>query len=224
MVDVVIVGEGPTEETFVRTVLAPYLAGQGVYATPRLIRTSPSQAGGALTAERVTRFLRNTLRERADTYVSTMFDLYGLDPDLPGVAASRGVHNPEDRAAQIEQQLCAAIVAVAGCRPERFTPHVQPHEFEALLFSDVERLCQFVGNWAASANDLHAVRGQYETPEWINGSFDTIPSRRLHVLSPKYRKTTDGPMAAEHIGLDRIREECPHFNAWVERLLALPAL
>ncbi|WP_423195170.1 MULTISPECIES: hypothetical protein [unclassified Cupriavidus] len=31
-----------------------------------------------------------------------------------------------------------------------------------------------------------------------------------------------GPPAAQHIGLDRIRRACRHFDTWVERLLALP--
>lgn len=30
-----------------------------------------------------------------------------------------------------------------------------------------------------------------------------------------YRKTVHGPLAAQRIGLHRIREECPHFATWL---------
>ena len=41
-----------------------------------------------MSPQRVLLFLRNTLRERNDTHVTTFFDLYGLAPDFPGVAGS----------------------------------------------------------------------------------------------------------------------------------------
>ena len=36
-----------------------------------------------------------------------------------------------------------------------------------------------------------------------------------------YRKALHGPLIAETIGLDAIREECPRFNQWVECLESL---
>lgn len=224
MVEIVIVAEGQSEETFVRTVLAPLLAGNDVFATARCVRTSATQAGGALSRERVRRFLRNTLMERDDTYVTTLFDLYALDSEMPGVAESGKFQEPANKAAYIEQRMHADIVAAAGCRPERFFPHVQPHEFEALFFSDVQALCGLEPEWRDAASGLQAVRDQYENPEWINSSPQTAPSKRLSILTPKFRKVRHGSLAASHIGLDRIRAECPHFAAWVERLLALRPL
>lgn len=75
MIEVIAVGEGQTEETFVRDVVAPAFWHLDVSMQSRLIRTSRSGRGGALVADRVVRFLRNTLRERNDTYVTTLFDL-----------------------------------------------------------------------------------------------------------------------------------------------------
>jgi hypothetical protein len=89
VIDVIVVGEGQTEETFVRDVLAPQLTDRAINLHPRLIDTSQRGRGGALSRDRVIRFLRNTLRERAGTYVTTFFDLYGLRPDFPGVDAAR---------------------------------------------------------------------------------------------------------------------------------------
>lgn len=42
-----------------------------------------------------------------------------------------------------------------------------------------------------------------------------------YVLIQGYRKTLHGPLLAERIGLDRIRAECPRFDAWLRRLESL---
>lgn len=223
MVELIIVGEGQTEETFVRDVLALPLSVNGVYVTSRTIETSPGHRGGGLNMDRVRRFLRNTLRERADTYVTTLFDLYALDTTFSGVSDTKGMP-PGDRATRIEQLLQTDIAEFAGCRPERFLPHIQPHEFESLLFSDIGKLCEIEPDWTAHFSHLIRIRAAVENPEWINDSPQTAPSRRLQVLNPKFRKTRHGPDCAARIGLDRIREQCPHFGQWYDRIVALKPL
>ncbi|WGS50215.1 DUF4276 family protein [Paraburkholderia sp. D15] len=223
MVELIVVGEGQTEETFVRNVLAPVLAINEIYATPRLINSSRIQAGGALNLDRAQRFLANTLSERTDTYVTTLFDLYGLDNSFRGVAASAGLE-PAERAALIENLLHEDIVAVAQCRPERLIAHVQPHEFESLLFSNVARLADVEPEWRNQLAPLEVARANVENPEWINDSPQTAPSKRLERLRPRYRKVRHGPVAADKIGLDRIRAECPHFRQWYDRIATLPSL
>ncbi len=95
MIEVIIVCEGQTEQTFVGDVLAPFLAERHILQ-PRIIPTSGWGQGGALSGDRVMRYLRNTLRERGDTYVTTLFDLYGLKTDFPGLAAAAASADPLD--------------------------------------------------------------------------------------------------------------------------------
>jgi hypothetical protein len=223
MVELIVIGEGQTEETFVRDVLAPALCANRIYATARLINTSRVQRGGALNRERVRKFIGHTLLERADTYVTTLIDLYGLDTTFRGVTESKG-QAPDVRAACIEHLLHEDVITFAQCRPERFIPHVQPHEFESLLFSDVSKLCVVEPGWQEQSKPLIAARAAVDNPEWINDSPQTAPSRRLEQLHPRYRKVRHGPVAAARIGLDRIREECPHFRQWYDRIVTLPAL
>lgn len=128
MREVVVVGEGQTEETFVRDFLGPALANGNLFVCPRLIHTSPSSRGGALTPQRVLRFLRNTLRERKDTYVTTFFDLYGLHPDFPGVSQAARQPDPLKRATAVEAGFHETVVQEAGCRSDRFLPHIQPYD------------------------------------------------------------------------------------------------
>lgn len=223
MIELIVVGEGQTEETFVRDVLAPALSANHVYASARLINTSREQRGGALSLARVRKFIGHTLRQRADTYVTTLIDLYGIDPSFRGVVETQGLA-PATRAVRIEALLHEDVIAFAACRPERFIAHVQPHEFESLLFSDVSKLCDVEPGWHAQSAPLIAARTAVADPEWINDSPQTAPSKRLEQLKPRYRKVRHGPLAAARIGLDLIREQCPHFRRWYDRIATLPAL
>lgn len=56
------------------------------------------------------------------------------------------------------------------------------------------------------------------TPEEINDSSDTAPSKRLQILIPGYQKPLMGVLAALEIGLETIRRECPLFANWIKKL------
>ena len=106
--------------------------------------------------------------------------------------------------------------------PRRFVPYVMMHEFEGLLFSDPERLGEGIGR-PGLAPAFEAIRKQFSTPEEINDSPQTAPSKRILGLVPEYEKPLMGTLAVLEIGLDTIRQECPLFRAWVERLEQWPA-
>ena len=91
------------------------------------------------------------------------------------------------------------------------------HEFEGLLFSDTGKFAAGIGRPELS-KDFQAIRAQFSTPEEINDSPVTAPSKRIVKLIPEYNKPIMGSLAALEIGLDAIRQECPFFRAWLERL------
>lgn len=124
--------------------------------------------------------------------------------------------------ATVEQALHSSIVAYVKCKPERFVPHIQPYEFEGLLFSDVESLTTTEPSWSVFQKDLQKVRMAFESPEHINDGYETKPSARLkNILQPAYKKTRHGPLAAERITLAVIEQECAHFHGWMEKLRGL---
>jgi Domain of unknown function (DUF4276)/AAA domain, putative AbiEii toxin, Type IV TA system len=90
-------------------------------------------------------------------------------------------------------------------------------------FSDIDKLCDTQPEWDRHRAVLLKVRADVTNPEWINDSPQTAPSKRLAILRPRYRKTTHGPASAVRITLDKIREQCPHFRQWFERLLQIGA-
>lgn len=98
--------------------------------------------------------------------------------------------------------------------PDRFIPFVMMHEFEGLLFSDCERFSRGIGR-PDLAEALQAVRDEFASPEEINDSPITAPSKRLEQLVLDYEKPLLGTLAVLEIGLDAIRRECPHFREWL---------
>lgn len=216
---VIVVCEGRTEQAFVTNILSAVLLDRGLFIEPRLIPTSAGARGGALSGQRVLRSLRDILRQRTDTYVTTFFDLYGLPGDFPGLV--RTPYDPLARASAIEESFHAEVVRVARCRPDRFVPHVQPYEFEALLFADPAQFGQFRPAWKQAAGGLEAARRGALSPEHLNDGPTTHPSARLQQQLPGYRKVQHGLAVAARIGLDRIRAECRHFGAWLARVEAL---
>ena len=223
MVRALVVCEGQTEETFVGQVLAPFVAPRGIGVSARLFETSPGHAGGGLGRAIVLGTLCDALRERDDLYLTTLFDLFGLPKRFPGLSEASRENDPLERARRVEEGLHRRVVADSGCSPERFFPHVQPYEFESLLFADAGRFAEVNPAWADGAESLRSVAAAAATPEHINDGDGTQPSKRLAVLH-RYRKTLHGVEVASRIGVERIRQECRHFDGWVSRLESLPPL
>ena len=220
MTVVIVVCEGPTEVVFVKEILAPSLGRRSMFLHPRLIAK-----GGALWREQVLCFMRNTLRERYGdyvTYVTTFFDLYGLPADFPGRTEADRHTDAREKAKAVERTFHAEVVREANCRPERFFPHIQPYEFEALLFSDPACFAEEEPGWEQESRRLEAARQAAGGPEYVNDGPDTHPSARLkRHLRPGYRKVTHGLALSRRIGLGRIRAECLHFDRWVAHMETL---
>ena len=174
--------------------------------------------GGALSRQRVLHFLRNTLREREDTYVTTFFDIYRLPSDFPGRSEATQRDHVK-RVIAIETRFNTEVIHVAGCHPDRFFPHIQPYEFEFLLFSDTSRFMVVEPSWRKFVCQFATARKYVESPEHINDGDSTHPSVRLNTLmSPGYRKVQHGFAISMRIGLACMRAECRHFDGWVARL------
>lgn len=234
MIRVYVVCEGPTEETFVRDVLAPALAYQKIFLIARSIQTSQGHSGGALNYDRVKPFLLNCLKESNKVIVTTFFDLYGLEKRFPGYTESLTKPDVYLRTQFLEQALKQDISQTNSTFTNRFIPYIQPYEFEALLFSDIAKLIGIHAEWSKALSNLQADRDAFETPEHINNSYETKPSERIksalnsvQVFSTskiKYKKTFHGPLAIQEIGIDKICAECKHFAGWYQQLTELGAI
>ena len=199
--------EGETEEEFVNESLAPHLRHRDIYVQPVLIgRARRSvRGGGNVSIDRLASEMRH-LRRSFDA-VTSLVDFYGF----------------KDKGSRLPSDLLQVICNRIGQLDERSVfPYVQLHEFEGLLFSNVEAFGRILPD--APVADLKSIRSGFATPEDINDSSKTAPSKRIENLIPRYRKTLHGPLVAIEIGLDTIRTECPRFDVWLQRLETLGKL
>lgn len=216
--------EGETEETFVNEVLGEHLRARGyVDVSARRIGLG-HRRGGIVAWGAARRDIVRHLKQDRTWLVTTMVDYYALPKSAangwPGRAAAGNLPF-ERRASSVEAEVHADVAPEMGRNFEqgRFLPFVVMHEFEGLLFSDCTRFAAAIGRPDLTAA-LQEIRDGYTTPEEINDSPATAPSKRVEALVPGYTKPLFGTLAALEIGLPAMRAECPHFRSWLERLEA----
>jgi hypothetical protein len=212
MTRIYVMVEGQTEETFVREVLYPHFLRVNKFVDPILVSTSPTHKGGVTNYDKVKPQLIQQCREKHTAYVTTMFDLYALPNNFPGKEdpTYQTLRIGHQKASYLEQALAADI----GER--NFIPNLMVHEFEAILFSDVAHFSFWTDE--STVNRLKSIADDYPTPEDINDSPQTAPSKRILQLMPEYDKVVQGTVIAGDIGLDQIRAKCSHFGGWVQKL------
>ena len=222
MVRVHIICEGQTEETFVRELLMPHFSPRKIFLKAILI----GKTGGNVTFNRLRQDAEKLLLGDQSSYCTTFFDFYGLSTDFPGKSASAAKVDLSAKAAIIHTELVKRLKDTIRNFPiRRFIPYVQMYEFEALLFSDPASFAAGIDRRELQ-DKLTDIRAVFETPEHINDNQCTVPSKRVKKLFSSdntYQKPIMGTLAALEIGLVRMREECPLFNAWLASLENLPA-
>lgn len=208
MIRLAISVEGSTENEFVKVVLAEHLLEFDVFPTPVTVTTkrlvhAKNKKGGSISLDRATREVQRLLP--SFDHVTTLYDFYGFI----GKSSDQSVED-------VETELLDRI------RPSlSFTPYLQKHEFEAILFSGTLEMAVAMDQPHTDAALKKIVRECGE-PEMINDNPNSAPSKRLADLyGPKFDKKFHGPMVASEIGIARIRQACPRFNTWISFLETL---
>lgn len=217
--------EGQTEEDFVNEVLRDHLVNQGyesvgarIVGNNRLRR----RRGGIRGWPSVRKDIVNHLHQDPGCIATTMVDFYGLpklgDGAWPGRATATG-QSTQSKALSVEKALLKSVIEAMGAKfdPKRFVPFVMMHEFEGLLFSDCAAFGRGIGQMSLEPK-FRQIREAFATPEDINDSPVTAPSKRVEQIVSGYEKPLLGTLAVLEIGLTRIRAECPHFASWLNKL------
>jgi hypothetical protein len=217
---VLVLVEGQTEETFFNHEIAPHLCARNVDARCTRICTQEEdgrrvhRGGHAHNWHKIESDLRRLLGSKPDL-VSTMIDMYRFPRNLPGFPDPWPGNTPER-----VDKLSAAFAAAIG--DYRFHPGLMVHEFEALLFSDPDKLVDVVElddrKVGESKRSLQDIRRSFKSPEDIDDGPETAPSKRIVGVLGRYDKALHGPRVASAIGLSNLRAACPYFNQWLERL------
>lgn len=206
----IIICEGETEQEFCNSLLRNELQREDFFLSAPLIKKT---MGGIVAWKYLKQQILNSLREGA--YVTTLIDFYGIKDhhNFPNWDQAKAITDKSHRVANIEEGMADDVMN------PRFIPYIQLHEFEALLFCDMDSF-----NRAIPAEDfidknlLADTLDSFPNPELINDNPATSPSHRMMHAIAGYNKVVYGNIIAEKIGLTRISEHCPRFGEWIDKL------
>lgn len=216
MTRLIIVCEGPTEHEFCMDVIAPALYRSDICVEAPLIKRSQ---GGIVAWDPIKRQLMMHLHE-SDAYVTLLIDYYGIKDSFgfPGWEESKAIPDKRSRMhflfRKMEDEMPPDI-------RERFIPYIQLHEFESLIFSDINVISQNFDDNEATMYLLEAAVTDFPNPEEINCRPDLAPSKRLLKAISGYNKVIYGACLAHDIGLKKILDKCPLFSEWYNRLSSI---
>ena len=204
--------EGPTEESFINNILTPYLLEVGIYSRPIICMTKRTKTrkhkGGVSDYRKIRTELSILCKQHKNETVTTMFDYYGFPTNVPTV---------EGRFRSIYEKVsCVERVIETDIDAPNLFFNLTLHEFEGLLFSNTSAFSSIAD--ADAVAQLQTIREQFTTPEHINDSVDSAPSKRIKNLIPGYAKVRDGTIVSTRIGVESIISECEHFREWVSKI------
>lgn len=220
MIRVHVICEGQTEEMFVNELLVPTFLAKDLLLVPALIGR-PGHKGGNFKFERLQTDVKNRLLGERTAYCTTFFDYYGLPQSFPG----KDIHDSQvdivTKATSVQEAMTTELTRLIGDDAmRRFIPFVQMYEFESLLFSDPIAFARGISKEHLSQN-LTDIAEQFDSPEHINNSPQTAPSKRIEGLIRGYEKPLMGTLAALEVGLDSMRQNCELFDNWLRQLESL---
>ena len=220
-----IIAEGRSEEEFIRKVLTPHLSHFGVYVYCQMVHTGGTKThpvkGGLGRVPRYRSIIRalerwvESDRGRQNVFYSTMLDLYAfpIDSESPFSPEIRRIRNKYNLIEELEKAMFEKH------NIQNFIPYVQLHEFETFLFVDLDQLKIMYPNREIYVDRLKR-EVQNINVELINDTVHSAPSKRIIRNVPDYegQKSTVGPIIAEEIGIDTLKENCTHFKSWLTKL------
>lgn len=211
---IIIICEGQTEIEFCKDVLFKHFINIGIFIQTPLIKKS---GGGIVPWGILKKQIELHLRE-TDVIVTTFIDYYGI-PDnynFPNWEESKQISDKSLRMDSLENAMKNGIILTLQ---NRYIPYIQLHEFEGLLFNNINVFDQnFNTSELNSRNELLAILESYPNPELINDSPKSAPSKRLEKIITGYSKIVFGSILAEEIGLNNMRQKSPRFNNWIHIL------
>jgi hypothetical protein len=213
---IIIICEGQTEQEFCNKTLSPYFSAKQILIQAPLIKKSN---GGIVRWSELKKQIENHLKQDTTAYVTTLIDYYGISDNLsfPGWTTALTIVDKNERLDFLEQSMRDDIDAQLNYR---VMPYMQLHEFEGLLFSDINVFeQQFTAEEIMNVSLLHETFQTFsDNPEMINDSLQTAPSKRLANIVSGYDKVVYGNILAEVVGLQNMVNKCPRFCAWIKQL------
>jgi Domain of unknown function (DUF4276) len=212
---VIIICEGETEREFCKTLLTSYFVKRNIHIQAPLIKRS---MGGIVKWGILKKEIEIYLRENG-VFVTMLIDYYGLYSKyhFPGWDESLKIMDKNRRMDFLENAMQNDIKETVR---HRYIPYLQLHEFEGLLFNEINIFFEQVPKeeLIGVAELKQTFKDFPDNPEMINNNPKTSPSHRLERIISGYNKVLYGHYFAEAIGLDKIIGKSPRFNEWLNKI------
>lgn len=217
-----VICEGQAEATFVKRILAPYFALRDKILIPWTVLTKLDKKHGKMYKGGMSNFekARSTITKalanvkNGHIFVTTMFDFYKLPQDTPGMDKIGTISDPYRQILLLEKE----IQAFEKVSPYVYLPYIQLHEFESLIFADLDKITQKYFESDYDISPLKEALKEVKNPELINDGESTAPSKRILACIPDYDKIGGGISILEKIGIAKLQKECKHFSDWIYKL------
>lgn len=212
---IIIICEGQTEQAFVKTNLqVPFINRDIILHTPLI---KPSR-GGIVKWSKLKGQIETHLKVEPEAYITTFIDYYGLY-SKHAFPEWENAHTIVDKNKRMDFLELSMYNDIDERHRYRFIPNLQLHEFEGLLFNDIEIFLSLIPqNDLIGVEELKRTFNDFPNPEMINNERKTSPSHRLMRIIKGYNKVIYGDIIAEAIGLERIRTKAHRFNNWITNL------
>jgi hypothetical protein len=212
---IIIICEGQTEQVFCDRILSPYFISRDYHIQAPTIKHT---RGGIVKWDILKKQVETHLLTDRSAFVTTLIDYYGLYQKHSFPEWDIAERNPDkiERMNILERGMKETV---EDGHQNRFIPYMQLHEFEGLLFNDINIFHQQIpATDLTGLVELEKTFRDYDNPEMINNNRETSPSHRLERIITGYNKVVYGDILAEAIGLNRIRQKSPRFDNWIKIL------
>jgi hypothetical protein len=213
---IIIICEGETEQEFCKDVLQPYFQTKQKFIAYPTIKKS---GGGIVAWETLKKQIEMHLKQEPTAIVTTFIDYYGLNGEKNKFPQWEFAKTIVDKNKRMDFLEHAMLTTLDESLRFRFIPYIQLHEFEGLLFNNIEVFnSEITPQEFSNYNYLVRTINDNPNPELINEGKYTAPSKRLMQIIIGYNKPVYGAILAEKIGLTRMRNKSPRFNQWINIL------
>lgn len=208
---IIFICEGRTEQEFCKNLLQPYFNPKNITISPPLIKKS---GGGIVKWEILKNQIKRHLQESENVLVTTFIDYYGIEDkhNFPQWRESKQISDKNNKMDFLEKAMEDDI------NNSNFIPYMQLHEFEGLLFNNIEVFKKNFQKDECHYSEIQKIIEKYPNAELINEGSETAPSKRLKNNIKNYNKSVYGVYLAEEIGIENIMNKNPRFKKWIEKI------
>ncbi len=215
--------EGQCEAQFVKKYLSVFLKKYNTDVNYSIITTNFDKKvkGGNTDYKKIKSEIINLLKD-PNMVLTTFIDFYKLPNNFPQYQDCKKSNEIYHIKKCLENSFFENInnaTSSSHINSNRFIPYIQLHEFETLLFADIDNLTTHFGKSKIDKDKMRRIlKNKDNNPELINNNYP--PSKIISELITEYpsAKLLISGILLKNINIEKIKETCPSFNEWLQKI------